>query len=689
MATLTVRPTTMLYRAQVAANSTSSSKKTTQASTLCNALIDGNASGYGNVNASTTNKYYTGILGGFDFSNLPANVRIDSITVSLKAQVASKIGGIYCELIKNASSISSYTDLGDGAVYFGQNTSFSLKYYTVSAPNAASAVDAAFLRGGNLQVRFYVDCNASTSIYFYDLYVTVTYSEITNVTATFKNYDGAVLQTVTVESGSVPSYTGATPTKEQSAQYTYLFSGWSPSIGAITADTVYTAQYTQTLRKYTVNWYNEDGTLLETDSTEYGMTPTYDGANPTKPSTAQYSYTFKGWHTEIVTVTGNIDYYARYTETTNKYTVLWKNYDGTVLETDLTEYGKIPTYDGPTPIRPSTTQYTYAFFGWDTVIEEVTEDIIYTATYTQAVNRYAISADATEGGSVVGGGSYEYGSVVTLTAIAYSGYKFVEWSDGVTTPIRETAALRDVTYLAIFEPVYVMYDSIFCYQKWKHNGITANKGYITNVTNSGFTLTSEEDVSEGTASSCYFQVENGKSYKVDIDIDGDNWDIYFFFCNKDGVWSEYFSDSENRFSSNGSGNSSRVFTIPDDTDIVKAQIRCDANGSSNTVSFNNFKVYPAECSYMESTLSSEDSCNAVSWDIPVPVRDGYTFVGWNTDVGGNGVMYSSESDYPLYDLVLYSQWKALSKIYIGTKKITAVYCGTKKVSVYCGTQKLI
>ena len=57
-------------------------------------------------------------------------------------------------------------------------------------------------------------------------------------TVTFKNWDGTVLQEETLMFGSVPEYKGETPTKPR-----YQFTGWTPAIGAISGDTVYTAMF--------------------------------------------------------------------------------------------------------------------------------------------------------------------------------------------------------------------------------------------------------------------------------------------------------------------------------------------------------------------------------------------------------------------------------------------------------------
>ena len=83
-------------------------------------------------------------------------------------------------------------------------------------------------------------------------------------TIRFENWDGTLLEEVQVLDGQTPVYSGATPTRPSDAQYNYWFDSWSPAIAPATADATYIATYTTTLVYYTVNWYNYDGTLLET-----------------------------------------------------------------------------------------------------------------------------------------------------------------------------------------------------------------------------------------------------------------------------------------------------------------------------------------------------------------------------------------------------------------------------------------
>lgn len=53
-------------------------------------------------------------------------------------------------------------------------------------------------------------------------------------------------------------------------------------------------------------------------------------------------------------------------------------------------------------------------------------------------------------GNVEGGGEFEYGTPCTITATAYSGYRFVRWSNGVTYNPYTFAVTTDMELTAIF-----------------------------------------------------------------------------------------------------------------------------------------------------------------------------------------------------------------------------------------------
>ena len=130
---------------------------------------------------------------------------------------------------------------------------------------------------------------------------------------TFKNHNGLVLQKKNVPYGTIPEYTGATPTKQRTQQYSYAFSGWSPELTEVSGAATYTAQFDTVLNQYTIVFINEDGTELDRQEVAYGTKPVYQGETPTKADDAQYTYTFKGWSPSIVAVTKATTYRATYT----------------------------------------------------------------------------------------------------------------------------------------------------------------------------------------------------------------------------------------------------------------------------------------------------------------------------------------------------------------------------------------
>ncbi|MCI6123510.1 MAG: InlB B-repeat-containing protein [Christensenellaceae bacterium] len=290
-------------------------------------------------------------------------------------------------------------------------------------------------------------------------YTAVFEQTVNEYTVTWKNYDGSVLETdENVKYGTMPEYNGATPTKEGDAQYTYTFTGWTPEIAAVTGNAEYTAQFTKTVNKYTVTWKNWDGKVLKTEQVEYGATPEYNGDTPTKPTTEQYTYTFSGWDPDpkVSEVTGDATYTAQFTGTVNVYTITWKNWDGTVLETDQVEYGTKPTYDGETPTKPATEQYTYTFKGWDPEITAVTGNVEYKAVFEETVNEYTVTwkngDTVLQSGKVKYGETPEYnGDTPTKKGDAQYTYTFTGWTPEIA------AVTGNAEYTALFTETVNVY----------------------------------------------------------------------------------------------------------------------------------------------------------------------------------------------------------------------------------------
>ena len=130
------------------------------------------------------------------------------------------------------------------------------------------------------------------------------------------------------------------------------------------------------------------------------------------------------------------------------------------VESNQPEWGSVSGggtyYYGDTIEIAATPNLGYVFMGWEDGSADnprvivVTEDHTYTALF--AVQTCVITTDVTpEGaGTVSGGGTYAYGSIITLTAQNNTGYEFVKWSDGFTDNPRNVFVEGDATYTAVF-----------------------------------------------------------------------------------------------------------------------------------------------------------------------------------------------------------------------------------------------
>lgn len=204
--------------------------------------------------------------------------------------------------------------------------------------------------------------------------------QVTTYTVTFKDHDGTVLKTETVEKGKAAT-APANPTREG-----YTFEGWDKTFDNVTADMVVTATYKAVETKptdppvttYTVTFKDHDGKVLGTQKVEEGKGATAP-ANPTRTH-----YTFTGWDKSFNKITADLVVTATYK--INEYTVTFKDYNGTVLKTQKVESGKGAT----APANPTREHYNFA--GWDKTFSSVTSDLIVTAKYT--TDKLIISAES-------------------------------------------------------------------------------------------------------------------------------------------------------------------------------------------------------------------------------------------------------------------------------------------------------
>lgn len=122
----------------------------------------------------------------------------------------------------------------------------------------------------------------------------------TAYTVTFKDWDGAVLKTQQVQEG----YAATAPTDPTREGYT--FTGWDVPFSNITADTIVTALYQELSSSYTVTFRDYDGTLLLTQTVEYG-----EAAVPPLPP-MRSGYIFDHWSRDFSCVTEDMTVIAVY-----------------------------------------------------------------------------------------------------------------------------------------------------------------------------------------------------------------------------------------------------------------------------------------------------------------------------------------------------------------------------------------
>ena len=183
------------------------------------------------------------------------------------------------------------------------------------------------------------------------------------------------------------------------------------------------------------------------------------GQSCTVTATANTGYNFTNW-----TENGNVvSTQANYTFTVNSNRTLVANFTPqqyTITATaDPVNGGNVTgggTFNyGNSCTLSATPAPGYTFVNWTKNGTQVSTNATYTFTVTESAAYVAhfqlqtftinVTADPAEGGTVAGGGTFNYGETCTVTATANEGYTFVNWTTGMFSVSNETSYTFTVT----------------------------------------------------------------------------------------------------------------------------------------------------------------------------------------------------------------------------------------------------
>ena len=387
-----------------------------------------------------------------------------------------------CLTLRNAVP----TDMG---VTHAPSMSTSATSFTVNATNGNGALatltrdneimGSATINNGTCNITFAAPGTTGTATLTVFGYNKITYIATIQIT-------GGGTQTYTINVSANPTNGGNVTgggTYDQGQQCTvsatpalgYTFTNWTENGNVVSTQANYTFTVNNN-RTLVANFqvipqnYNISVSANPTNGGIVGGGGTYqEGQSCTVNATANTGYTFTNWTENGNVVSTN----ARYTFTVTGNRNLVANFTAqsfTITATaDPTEGGTVTgggTFNyGQSCTLTATPAANYNFVNWTRDGLQVSTNATYTFTVTSSANFVAhfqmesytisVAADPVEGGTLTGGGTYNYGESCTVVATANEGYDFVNWTENgnaVSTDASYTFTVTgDRTLVANFE----------------------------------------------------------------------------------------------------------------------------------------------------------------------------------------------------------------------------------------------
>ena len=476
---------------QVTANTTMGAGNTTiyahWTATRRSYTVTFNGNGGGTPSPSTITKTYGSELGTLPTCSRTGYTFLGWYTASsggTKISSTTKITGTvtyYAQWSINSYTLTYNVNGGNAVSPASKSVQYGSAYGTLPTPTKSSDAEYTYAFAG-----WYTSASGGTQVTANTTMGAGNTTIYAHWTATRRSYTigyqttyGSLNRTSqSVAYGSKGSCTLTMPSND--AQYTYTFQGWytaanggGTKVGSsltletpsVTGAATYYAYVTRAVNRYTFTFNANGGSTPSSSS----ITKNYNEAIGTLPTCSRaadntYTYTFAGWFdttassggTQLTTttkVTSNKTWYARWTATYKNYTVTWNGNGGTPSKSSSSFH-----YNDALGTLPTATRTGYTFKGWSTstsgsvnvsTTTKVTGNVTYYAVWQ--INSYTLTVTAGTGGTASGGGSYNYGTTVTLKATPSAGYHFVKWSDGNTNASRTVTVTGNATYTATFE----------------------------------------------------------------------------------------------------------------------------------------------------------------------------------------------------------------------------------------------
>ncbi len=230
----------------------------------------------------------------------------------------------------------------------------------------------------------------------------------------------------------------ATPPADPTRE-NYTFAGWDGKYDNVRKDTTVTATYTEN-GKFMVTFVDWNGGLLKREQVYAGQAATAP-ADPTREH-----YTFIGWDKEFNQVTERMTVTAQYEED-EKFEVIFVNWDGTELKTEEVYSG-----EAATPPRSNPTREDHTFTGWDVDYNNITEDTTVTAVFEENA-KFDVTFVDHDGNTLATETVYIGKNATAPVDPIREGYRFAGW-EGIFTNVQEAKTIT-ATYVKVWIVTFV------------------------------------------------------------------------------------------------------------------------------------------------------------------------------------------------------------------------------------------